>query len=133
MTTSTTHESEEAVKGVLDRLQDTWQAGDADAVSQIYTDDATLIMTGVFLNGREEIRQFMAAAFAGALAGSRPHNVPRLIRRINDDTVVVISDIGILLAGQDQVADGEHRIATWTITRLADGWRVAAYHNCPVP
>lgn len=128
-----TSEIETAVHGVVDRLYQTWKANDADAVADIYTEDATLIMTGVFMNGREEIRKFMADAFSsGGLAGSRPNNVPRLIRQVNDDTAIVISDIGILLAGQDEVPEDGRRIATWTVTRTDGRWRVSSYHNCPL-
>ncbi|MEV2218184.1 SgcJ/EcaC family oxidoreductase [Streptomyces sp. NPDC050997] len=125
-------EIETAVRDVLNRLQETWTANDADAVADLYTEDATLVMTGVFINGREEIRKFMAEAFAGQLAGSRPHNVPRIIRKVGADTAVVNSDIGLILAGNDDVAEGDERVATWALT-LRDGrWLIAAYHNCPV-
>ncbi|MFH9677357.1 SgcJ/EcaC family oxidoreductase [Streptomyces sp. NPDC017405] len=125
-------EIESAVGEVLDRLQQTWTANDPDAVADLYTEDATLVMTGVFLNGREDIRKFMADAFAGPLVGSRPHNVPRLIRRVGADTAVVNSDIGIVLAGSDGVAEGDERVATWVLTRRDGRWLIAAYHNCPV-
>jgi uncharacterized protein (TIGR02246 family) len=131
-TDAVSSEIEKAVRDVLDRLQETWTAGDADAVADIYTEDATLVMTGVFMNGKEEIRKFMADAFAGPLVGSRPHNVPRLIRQVGADTVIVNSDIGIILAGSDGVAEGDERVATWTLVQQGGRWLVAAYHNCPV-
>ncbi|MFJ4006575.1 SgcJ/EcaC family oxidoreductase [Streptomyces sp. NPDC090023] len=131
-TDTSNSEIETAVREVLDRLQETWSAGDADAVADLYTEDATLVMTGVFINGREEIRKFMTDAFAGPLVGSRPHNVPRIIRAVGADTALVNSDIGIILAGNDRVAEGDERVATWALTRRDDRWLIAAYHNCPV-
>ncbi|MFF0384977.1 SgcJ/EcaC family oxidoreductase [Streptomyces sp. NPDC004286] len=131
-TDTSNSEIETAVRDVLDRLQETWSAGDADAVADLYTEDATLVMTGVFINGREEIRKFMTDAFAGPLVGSRPHNVPRIIRAVGADTAIVNSDIGIILAGNDGVAEGDERVATWALARHDDRWLIAAYHNCPV-
>ncbi|POM22838.1 SnoaL-like domain protein [Actinomadura rubteroloni] len=128
----TTNETDTIVRDVLDRFVGAWAANDADAVAAVYTEDATLVMTGIFQNGREEIREFMRTAFDGQLTGSRATNKPRLIRRINDDTVVVISDIGIIMAGENAVPEDGRRVATWTITRVDGEWFITAYHNCPL-
>ena len=43
-----------------------WDANDADAFAEVYAPDATVVLTGgTFLRGREEIRRYMTAGFAG--------------------------------------------------------------------
>jgi uncharacterized protein (TIGR02246 family) len=75
MTSKTTTEGSDAdrqaVVDVLARLYQAWEAGDAEAFVADYTDDASVIQSGVYEKDREEIRTNMTAAFAGPLNGSR--------------------------------------------------------------
>ena len=44
--------ADQAVLDVLDALYAAWAAGDADGIARLYTQDATVIMPGVFHQGR---------------------------------------------------------------------------------
>jgi uncharacterized protein (TIGR02246 family) len=87
-------------------------------------------MPGVFRNGKEEVRAHMAAAFAGPLKGSRATDEPQAIRFLGADTAVVVSEGGILMAGQTEIPHGRRVRATWVLTRRDGKWLIAAYQNC---
>jgi uncharacterized protein (TIGR02246 family) len=115
---------------VLHHMYDAWEANDADAIAALYTPDATVVRPGSFTNGREEIRAFMAAAFAGAMKGSRAIDTLDSVRLFGDDTAIVISVTGILLAGETDLAADRYRRGTWTLVRDDDQWLIAAFNNC---
>ncbi|MEU4167503.1 SgcJ/EcaC family oxidoreductase [Streptomyces sp. NPDC026665] len=130
---SSATEDRQDIRGVLDRLYSAWADGDADAFAALYTEDATVVMPGVFNDGREEIRAYIAAGFAGPLKGSRPLDEPRRIRFPRPGTAVVVSEAAVLLAGESEVPADRRRRATWVLVRdAADGtWAITSYHNAP--
>jgi uncharacterized protein (TIGR02246 family) len=121
----------QAIRDVLANLYKAWEAGDAEAFVADYTEDATVVQPGVYKKDREEVRTKMAAAFAGPLRGSRATDHPSAIRFLTDDTAIVISEGGIIFAGQDAVASEGLVRATWVLVRRDGGWRIASYHNSP--
>lgn len=118
------------VQDTLDQLYAAWSAGDADAFASLYTEDATVVMPAVFHQGREAIRDYMAVAFAGPLKGSRGIDEPQDIR-ILDDTAIVVSNAGILFAGEQDLPAERERRATWVFSKQDDRWLISAYTNTP--
>jgi uncharacterized protein (TIGR02246 family) len=109
-----------------------WNANDAEAYADLYAPDATVVLTGgTFLRGREEIRRYMAAGFAGPLRGTRGSDEQDSVRLVGD-CAVVVSRSGYVLPGQDAPAPERVRRATWTLSRHEGRWLVEAYHNCPL-
>lgn len=121
---------EAAVKDVLARAVAAWDANDADAFAELYTDDATVVTAGVHQRGKESIRAFMAGGFGGPLKGTRSMEDPQQVRFVTDDVAVVTSLGGFILAGEDKLRDDLERRATWVIARNGADWRVESYHNC---
>jgi len=60
-----------AIHTVFDEVTSAWQDGDTDAFVAWYADDATAILPGFYLPGKDAIRTSMAAAFAGPLIPDR--------------------------------------------------------------
>ncbi|MEV4532777.1 SgcJ/EcaC family oxidoreductase [Asanoa sp. NPDC049518] len=117
------------IRELLDRVYAAW--GDAEAFAALYRPDATVVMPGVFRQGRDAVRESMAAAWAGPLRDSTPIDEPLDIRVLGDSAVVV-SRAGILLSGQSALTPAQERTATWVLTRApGEGWAVAAYSNTP--
>jgi uncharacterized protein (TIGR02246 family) len=94
--------------------------------------DATAILPGSLRNGRETIRESMAAAFAGPLQGSSTWNRQLGIRFIGADGAIVISESAIRFAGETEVPESRKVNATWVFEKRDGRWMVAAYHNSPV-
>lgn len=124
-------DSSAAVRAVLQQLYDAWAAYDADALAALYAEDATVVMPGVFHRGRPAIRDYLAAAFAGPLHGSRAVDEPQDIRLLGPDTAIVVSTAGILQPGEQDLPAGREVHATWVLSRQDERWLIAAYANAP--
>jgi uncharacterized protein (TIGR02246 family) len=123
---------EAAIQAVLVDSYKAWEAGDADGMTASYTADATAIMTGSLRGSRDVIRESMAQAFAGPLKGSSTWNKQLSLRFTGQDAAIVISESGILFAGETEVPDARKVNATWVFERRDGRWLIAAYHNSPV-
>jgi uncharacterized protein (TIGR02246 family) len=123
---------EAAIQAVLVDSYKAWEAGDADGMVASYTAEATAIMTGSLRDSRDVIRENMALAFAGPLKGSSTYNKQLSIRFIGRDGAIVVSESGILFAGDTEVPDPRKVNATWVFEKRDGHWLIAAYHNSPV-
>jgi uncharacterized protein (TIGR02246 family) len=123
---------EAAIQAVLVDSYKAWEAGDADGMVADYTADATAILPGSLRDSRDAIRESMALAFEGPLKGSSTVNKQLSIRFVGRDAAVVISESGILFAGQTEVPDAGKVNATWVFEKRDGQWLIAAYHNSPV-
>src|ERR1700757_130341 len=123
---------EAAIQAVLVDSYKAWEAGDADGMVADYTADATAIMTGSLRGSRDVIRGHMARAFEGPLNGSSTYNKQLSLRFVGRDAAIVVSESGILFAGQTEVPDAGMVNATWVFEKRDGQWLIAAYHNSPV-
>jgi uncharacterized protein (TIGR02246 family) len=120
-----------AIQAVLVDSYKAWEAGDAAGMVASYTADATAIMPGSLRGSRDVIRESMALAFAGPLKGSSTWNKQLSLRFAGRDAAIVVSESGILLAGENEVPDARKVNATWVFERRDGQWLIAAYHNSP--
>jgi uncharacterized protein (TIGR02246 family) len=121
---------EARVRALLDDVEETWAAGDAEGYAALHTRDADLIdFMGTHLRGREAIEEFFAEAFAGPL---RDTAVEARITdfRFLDDDVALFHTRGMI------VPTGGESAQTFVATRDGDGdgegdgeWRIAAFQN----
>lgn len=125
-------EDEAAIQAVLGSSYQAWAAGDADGMVADYTADATAIMTGSLRGSRAVIRENMALAFQGPLKGSSTYNKQLSLRFLGADAAIVVSESGILFAGETEVPDPRKVNATWVLEKRHGQWLIAAYHNSPV-
>jgi uncharacterized protein (TIGR02246 family) len=125
-------QDEAAIQAVLVDSYKAWERGDADGMVADYTADATAIMTGSLRDGRDVVRNSMALAFEGPLKGSSTSNKQLSLRFLGGDAAIVVSESGILFAGETEVPDMRKVNATWVFEKRDDQWMVAAYHNSPV-
>jgi uncharacterized protein (TIGR02246 family) len=119
-------QDEVAIQAVLSASYKAWEAGDADGMVADYTGDATAIMTGSLRDSN------MALAFEGPLKGTSTYNKQLSLRFVGRDAAIVVSESGILFAGQTEVPDTGRVNATWVFERQDGQWLIAAYHNSPV-
>jgi uncharacterized protein (TIGR02246 family) len=78
------------------------------------------------------IRENMALAFEGPLKDSSTYNKQLSIRFVGRDGAIVISESGILFAGETEVPDTGKVNCTWVFEKRDGQWLIAAYHNSPV-
>jgi uncharacterized protein (TIGR02246 family) len=127
----TSNNPAESVVSVIHAVYDAWADGDADTFAKLYTDDATVVQPGIYKRNNDDIRTTMAAGFAGPLKGSRVHDEPQSVRFLGPDTAVVITEGGIIMAGQAECPAERLVRSTWVLTRQDEQWYVAAYQNSP--
>lgn len=125
-------EREKEALSVPLRLVAAWAKNDAEGVADVFTEDGILILPGdVLKKGREEIRAFMSAAYAGPFKGTGVTGAPVDVRFASDDVAVLRTHGGILAAGETEIADELAVRSTWVVVRRAGEWQLAAYQNSP--
>lgn len=123
---------------LLDRMVAAWNAGDAKAFAEVFTEDADYItFFGAHLKGRKQIETTHEPLFTHALKGSRigPPSTGQTapeIRFLSEDVALVISRGGTVLAGQSTPTPDRDSIMTLTAVRRPDGWRLASFQNTRV-
>lgn len=121
-----------ALAAVPERIVAAWAKNDAEAFSKVFAKDATMILPEVFVEGREKIRDFMAAGYAGQYRGTRVTGKPLAAKVIGTGAAVVVTQGGVLAPGESEVAPERAIRATWTLTKQNGEWLIAAYQNTPI-
>ncbi|RFU39023.1 SgcJ/EcaC family oxidoreductase [Actinomadura logoneensis] len=122
---------QKAVAGLPARLVEVWAAHDADGFGELFTEDGTLVLPGVYVAGRDEIAAFMRNAFEGPYKGTRVTGAPVNVRFLGPDVALLITEGGVIAAGRTELADADAIRASWLTVRTDGGWRLAAYQNSP--
>lgn len=126
-------EDEAALRSVVQRLAKSWAQNDADALSELYAEDATVVLPGdTYLKGRPQIRSWMASAFAGKWKGTHVLGMPMEIRYIRDDVCLMISQGGAYGPGASEVSADDAIRGIWVFVKRGKDWIITAYENTPV-
>jgi uncharacterized protein (TIGR02246 family) len=130
-TTALRASQEGAIRAVFAETSRAWADGDVDAFVARYAPEATVIVPGRYLPGREAIRTAMAAAFAGPLSGSRRIHQVQAIRFTGPGTAIVITDSITALPDAPEPPAQQHERVTWVLSRHDGHWLIEAYHSSP--
>lgn len=128
---SRTDADKAAIAGLTQRMVAAWSRHDADAFADLFVEDGTMILPGVFRTGRDDIRAFMAAAFEDHYKGSNVTGQPLDLRFLTSDVAVLLTEGGVLAPGDTEVSDDRAIRATWLAVRRDGEWRLAGYQNSP--
>lgn len=120
-----------AVAAVPGRIVAAWASHDGDAFARVFTEDGSMILPGLYLKGRDDIRAYMTDAFAGHYQGTQVTGQPLDLRFLGRDAAVVTTQGGVLAAGQTEVSDDSAIRASWVVVRQDGEWLLAAYQNSP--
>jgi uncharacterized protein (TIGR02246 family) len=113
------------------RLVSAWAAHDAEAFSQLFTQDGTMILPGVYKKGHEDIRKHMEAGYSGPYKGTSVIGTPLEIKPLGSDAFALITVGGVLAPGEKEVSTKEAIRASWILVKDDGTWRLAVYQNCP--
>nr|WP_055504303.1 SgcJ/EcaC family oxidoreductase [Nonomuraea pusilla] len=125
--------SETAIRNLLARMTETWNAGDSAAYAGLFTDDADYItFFGLRLTGRQAIEEVHRGVLAAGirLAGGGGDGGETRIRLLTDDVGLVVSGGSSSVNGEP--APGRASVVTMTALRTPDGWRFASFQNTRV-
>ncbi|MFC4068996.1 SgcJ/EcaC family oxidoreductase [Actinoplanes subglobosus] len=135
MTTTTKPEPEAGeqaeLAAVSRRMVEAWAAHDADAFADLFAEDGTLILPGVYQTGKAAIREFMAAAYAGPYRGTTVTGRPIAVKPLAPGAVAVLTEGGVLPPGATELPDASAIRASWILVKRDGRWVLAVYQNCP--
>ncbi|MFD9893984.1 SgcJ/EcaC family oxidoreductase [Amycolatopsis sp. NPDC059027] len=127
-----TGEDEKAVLTVAMRIQEGWERNDADYFADTFADNGSLLMKDDQLTSREQIREYMKAGFEAQFRGARVRGWPLSVKFLGDDTAMVISQGGILLAGETETAPERQVRVTWVIVKESGGLKLLSHQTSPI-
>jgi uncharacterized protein (TIGR02246 family) len=122
--------AQDAVVATFEATSKAWTDGDASAFAAWYADDATVILPGFYLRGKNDVDASMAAAFAGPLRGSRRVHSVQSVRFLAPDAAIVVTRSATVFPGEDEAPAERRDLATWVLTRRDLQWSVESYHGC---
>lgn len=120
-----------AVAALTQKVIAAWAYGDGDAFADVFVEEGTMILPGLFKKGREEIRAYLKEAYAGPYKNTQVTGRPLDLRFLAPDVGILITQGGVLAAGENEVSDEQAIRATWTVVKRDGEWRLAAYQNSP--
>lgn len=124
--------SDQAAIGELtQRMVTGWAYGEAETLANLFVDDGTLILPGVYANGKEEIRAYFADAFEGKYKDTQVMGKPISIRALSADVAILLSQGGVLEPGETEVSEAGAIRASWLCVKRDGEWKLAAYQNSP--
>jgi uncharacterized protein (TIGR02246 family) len=121
-----------AIAALTQKVVAAWAHQDADSFASVFVEDGTMILAGVYCEGRDAVREHMAKAFQGPYKDTQVTGTPTGMRFLGPDVAILLSEGGVLGAGETEVTDDSAIRASWLATRQDDGqWLLAAYQNTP--
>jgi uncharacterized protein (TIGR02246 family) len=127
----TPNSDQAAIAALTQRMVTGWAYGEAETIANLFIEDGTLILAGVFCNGRDEVREYFAKAFEGKYKGTQVTGKPISIRPLGPDVAILLSSGGVLESGETEVSDEGAIRASWLCVRHDGEWKLAAYQNTP--
>jgi uncharacterized protein (TIGR02246 family) len=120
-----------AIAALTQRMVAGWAYGEAETIADLFVEDGTMILAGVYCANRDEVRDYMAKAFEGRYKDTQVTGKPISIRTLGPDVAILLSQGGVLEAGETEVSETGAIRASWLVVRRDGQWRLAAYQNSP--
>jgi uncharacterized protein (TIGR02246 family) len=114
------------------RIRGAWESNDADVFADAFTENGSMLVGDEQLRGREQIRTYMADAFAGGFQGSRIEDEPDEIVFLDENTALVISKGGVLMKGETSLPAERENRNTWIVVRKQGDWKLFSYQSSPI-
>jgi len=116
----------DTIEAALARLSAAWDAGDAAAYANEFTDDASyVIYAGIVYDGRDAIERGHVPVFERWQKGSRMRMRVLRVRLLADDLAVVLTEGGIGKGRRIPI----DKVQTFVMVRRDGRWQCAAFQN----
>jgi uncharacterized protein (TIGR02246 family) len=128
--TTTTRDSDAALRGLFDKMLAAWTAGDASAYGECFTGDADYVSyDGTHTRGKHDMVDNHDRLFRGVLAGSALAGSGESIRYLGPEVAVLHATGSVLMPWRSALPKG--RLSRQTIVAVdhAGTWLIAALHN----
>lgn len=124
-----------APQDIITGWQDAWNAGDADAIAELFATDAEFVnVVGLWWHDRERIRQAHAFGFEKIFPGSIISMDEPRVRRIGEDAAVVHSrwHIDGQVSPEGEPAGAREGIFIFVLERRGQEWIAVAAQNTDI-
>jgi uncharacterized protein (TIGR02246 family) len=125
--------TDSAVHDVPARTTLAWAAHDPEAFAAVFTQDANVVIAGSYLVGRDAVRSYLSAAFAGPMKGTRVVSDPVYLEYLSPDMALMVTVGGALVPGEAEVSPQRALRGTWVLVNGGHEWLIRAYHSSPIP
>ncbi|MFG2566258.1 SgcJ/EcaC family oxidoreductase [Streptomyces sp. NPDC048567] len=125
----TTEADMAAIAALTQKVIAAWAYNDAESFANLFVEEGTMILPGVFAKGRDAIHSYLAESFAGQYKGTQVTGRPLDLRLLGADSGILLTEGGVLPAGHSEVPDEQAIRASWVVVRRDGEWRLAAYQN----
>jgi uncharacterized protein (TIGR02246 family) len=123
---------ESVLRAVPARTADAWAKSDPATFAAVFTPATNVVIAGTYLLGRDAVRSYIGAAFAGPFRGSRVVLDPVYVKSLTPELALVVTEGGVLLPGETEFGPQRALRSTWLLARVGDEWLVEAYHSSPI-
>jgi uncharacterized protein (TIGR02246 family) len=120
-----------AVASLTQRVIAAWAYHDSEAFANVFTEDGTMILPGVYLKGRKAIYEFLVDAYQNQYKGTQVTGKPIDMRFLNATTAILLSQGGVMQKGESEVTREAQIRASWLVVKEDGQWYLAAYQNSP--
>ena len=125
----------EAIQRLLITLSEAWNAGDADAYGELFTEDATYVtFFGQILRGRPEIAAAHRWLFARIRGSRMPAGVKsqQEISFLSPEVALIIGTGGGTALPSQEPTDDRASTVSFVAVRRGTSWRFAHFQNTHV-
>lgn len=123
---------EAAIRKIVSRLQDAWNAGDGKAFAEPFAADADyVIVNGMRIKGRDTIDAGHRNIFNTIYKGSNNTSSIKSIRFLRDDVAVAHVEWHLKYTRDGAAREGK-AMNSLVLTRDNGQWSIAAFHNTPI-
>lgn len=128
--TSGLENDEAGVYALMQRLNEAWAEGDADAYAALFTEDADyVIFDGSLAKGRRAIADVHRPLFEGFMKGSRLVGQTTAVRFLTSDVAVVHGKGAVVRKNQQRPSRRALSVQTTVVVRQANRWLITAFQN----
>jgi uncharacterized protein (TIGR02246 family) len=129
MSVQSTAETE--VRGLYQRLLESWNERRADAMAALFTEDGNVVgFDGSQINGQAEIESNIGAIFADHQTAAYVGKV-REVRFLSPDAAVLRAVVGMVPPGEADLNPNVNAIQSLVAVRQNGQWRISLYQNTP--
>jgi len=123
---------ESAIRQVVQRLQDAWNAHDGKAFAEPFASDADyVVVNGMKIKGREDIEKGHTGIFTTIYKDSHNVGTVRGVRFLRPDVAVVHVEWNLEFRVGGETKKG-HAMSTLVMTKEGGQWSIAAFQNTPI-
>ena len=123
---------EDAIRQVVQQIQDGWNAHDGKAFAAPFAADADyVVVNGMKIKGREAIEKGHTAIFTTIYKDSHNIGTVKSIRFLRPDVAVVHVEWNLEFRVGGETRKG-HAVNTMVMTKDGGKWSIAAFQNTPI-